>query len=194
MLQKFTITKEISENSVILSKFERRETMADDMKIGAVGTQKVDFNKWKKLTPQEIIKEQGKGEEIPPEILVWAQQMAAFSKIPDDVTYEQVDGDVGIDALNKLGIEDEDILAPEAENAEKPTKTEEPGAVKDPDKVEEEQETDEGEFVESETAVETEDNEVEEEQKENDEFTLADEDLTTNNNEILKRKERKGRL
>ncbi len=177
------------EYTVILSKFERREIMADDMKIGAVGTQKVDFNKWKKLTPQEIIKEQGKGEEIPSEILVWAQQMAAFAKIPDDVTYEQVDGDVGIDALNKLGIEDEEALAPEAENAEKPEETEEPDAVKDPAKTEENQETDEEELATSETAQETEDNEIAEE-----EFSLANADITSDNNEIRKRKERKGRL
>lgn len=167
--------------------------MADDMRIGAIGSQKVDPSKFKKLTPQEIIKEQGKGVEIPPEILVWAQQMAAFSKIPDNVTYEQVDGDVGIDALNKLGIENEELLAPEAENAERPVETEEPDAVKDPDKVEEEQETDEGEFAPSETAQETEDDEIAEE--ENDVFTPDDEKkLTTDSYEILKRKERKGRL
>ena len=163
--------------------------MADDMKIGAVGTQKTDIARWKKLTPQEIIKEQSKGEDIPPEILTWAQQMAAFAKIPDDVTYEQVDGDVGIDALNKLGIEDEGMLALEAENAEKPEETEEPDAVKDPDKTEENQETDEDEFVDSETAIETEDDEITEE-----EFSLANSDITADNNEIRKRKERKGRL
>ena len=165
--------------------------MADDMKIGAVGTQKVDLSRWKKLTPQEIIKEQGKGEDIPPEILTWAQQMAAFAKIPDDVTYEQVDGDVGIDALNKLGIEDEELLAPEAENADQPVETEDPDAVKDPDKTEENQETDEEEFATSETAQETEDNEIAEEAQT---FSLADSALTADTNEIRKRKERKGRL
>ena len=163
--------------------------MPDDMTIGAVGAQKTDLSRWKKLTPQEIIKEQGKGEDIPPEILTWAQQMAAFAKIPDDVTYEQVDGDVGIDALNKLGIEDEDILAPEAENADQPVETEDPDAVKDPDKTEENQETDENEFVSSETAQEAEDNEIAEK-----EFSLADSNITDNFNEILKRKARKGRL
>ena len=189
MLQKFTNTKEIPEISVILSKFERRENMAEDMRIGAVGPQKIDPNRFKKLTPQEILKEQGKGEDIPPEILTWAQQMAAFAKIPDDVTYEQVDGDIGIDALNKLGIESEELLAPEAENAEKPVETEEPDAVKDPDKAEENQETDEEELSTSETAQETEDNEIAEE-----EFSLASADITADNNEIRKRKERKGRL
>lgn len=163
--------------------------MADPLSIGAIGTQKTDLNRWKKLTPQEIIKEQNKGEEIPPEIITWAQQMAAFAKIPDDVTYEQVDGDVGIEALNKLGIEDEDALVLEAENAQAPEETEDPDAVKDPARAEENQETDENEFATSETAIETEEEEIAESAQN---FSLADSALTADNNEIRKRKERKG--
>ena len=77
--------------------------MADSMSITG-GTPKIDYAKWKKLTPQEIIKEQSKGQEIPAEIVTWAQQMQRFDQIPDDVTYEEVDGEVGIEALNKLGL------------------------------------------------------------------------------------------
>lgn len=153
--------------------------------------QRIDTSKWKKLTPQEIIKEQSKGEEIPAEILTWAQQMAAFAKIPDDVTYEQVDGDIGIDALNKLGIEDEEAANLEAGNAEKPTETEDPDAVKDPNKAENPEETDEDQIEtnlpESETAEET-------EKDEQAGFSLSDQSLTADNNEIRKRKERKGIL
>ena len=112
--------------------------MADSMSVTG-STTGIDISKWKKLTPQEIIKEESKGEEIPAEIVSWAQQMAAFSKIPDNVTYEQVDGDVGIDALSKLGLDEQAqaLTAPEAENAEAPTVTEEPDAVKDPARPEE---------------------------------------------------------
>ena len=160
-----------------------------DFNVTGAGNPRIDASKWKKLTPQEIIKEQSKGEDIPPEIITWAQQMTAFAKIPDDVTYEQVDGDVGIDALNKLGIDLEDNPDLSAGNAEKPTETEDPDAVKDPNKAENPEETDENEFSadipESETATHT----------ENDEeagFSLADQALTADNDEIRKRKERKG--
>ena len=68
----------------------------------------IDISRWKKLSAQEILKQESKGEEIPSEIVSWAEQMAALAKIPDDVTYEQVDGDVGLDALDKLGISPED--------------------------------------------------------------------------------------
>ena len=77
--------------------------MADSMSITG-GTTNIDISKWKKLTPQEIIKEKSKGQEIPAEIITWAEQMQRFDQMPDDVTYEEVDGDVGIEALNKLGL------------------------------------------------------------------------------------------
>lgn len=160
-----------------------------DLSIGAA---KIDLTKWKRLTPQEIIKEESKGEEIPAEIMAWAQQMAAFSKIPDDVTYEKVDGDIGLEALAKLGIEDENALKPEALNAEAPTETEEPDAVKDPARLTENEEVDQNIFMNPEIASE----EVppEEEDPGDKELTLADPALTTDPEEIRKRKERKGIL
>ncbi len=107
--------------------------MADSVNLNTSSVN-VDLEKWKKLTAKEIIKEEGRGEEIPEEILTWAQQMAAFSKIPDDITYEQVDGDVGLDALDKLGLSPEEMaqFRPEAANAQAPTATEQPDAVQDP--------------------------------------------------------------
>ena len=159
---------------------ERRKFMADLSINGA----RIDESRWRKMTPQEIIKEERKGEEIPPAILAWAQQMSAFAKIPDDVTYERVDGDVGIDALNRLGIEDES-LKPEDDNAQVPTETEEADAVKDADKTEGEK--DEFSLPASDTANET-------AEKDEQEFSLADQTLTADNDEIRKRKERKGIL
>ena len=101
--------------------------MADP--INAINGSKVDYTKWKKMTAEEIIKEEGKGEEIPAEILTWAQQMAAFSKIPDNVTYEQVDGDIGLEALEALNLEDP--ANPTTDNAVAPVETETDDAVGD---------------------------------------------------------------
>ena len=156
--------------------------------INGINSGKVDLTRWKKLTPQEIIKEKSKGEDIPAEMVAWAQQMAAFSKIPDNVTYEQVDGDVGLDALEKLGIEDEENSRLEAENAQKAVETEDPDAVRDPNKAEEIEEQDlEVSMPKSETANEA-------EKEEQAEFSLADTTITADNDEIRKRKERKGIL
>ena len=174
--------------------------MADSMNVTG-STTGIDISKWKKLTAQEIIKEESKGEEIPAEIVSWAQQMAAFSKIPDDVTYEQGDGDVGIDALSKLGLDEEAQaqLNPEAENAQAPTQTEEPGAVKDVDRPEElgEETTQDQNIFMNPTpgfAAETGSRVTEEQniEEENQQLTLADPTLTTDPEEIRKRKARRG--
>ena len=148
--------------------------MADSMNVTG-STTGIDISKWKKLTAQEIIKEESKGEEIPAEIVSWAQQMAAFSKIPDDVTYEQVDGDVGIDALSKLGLDEEAQaqLNPEAENAQAPNIFMNPTP---------------GFAAETGSRV-TEEQNIEEE---NQQLTLADPTLTTDPEEIRKRKARRG--
>lgn len=173
--------------------------MADSMNVTG-STTGIDTAKWKRLTAQEIIKEESKGEEIPAEILTWAQQMAAFSKIPDNVTYEQVDGDIGIDALDKLGLNEEglDVTAPEAQNAEAPTATAQPYAVKDPARPEElgqETTTDQNIFMNPTPgfAAETNNNTKSEEEIQQEEaITLADPSLTTDPEEIRKRKARRG--
>lgn len=173
--------------------------MADPISVTG-STTGIDITRWKKLTPQEIIKEESNGEEIPAEIISWAQQMAAFAKIPDDVTYEQVDGDVGVEALSKLGLDEEAQaqLTPEAENAQAPTQTEEPGAIRDidrPEELGEETTQDQNIFMnptpgfaaETGQNVTTEEN-IEEEQQ----LTLADPTLTTDAEEIRKRRARRG--
>lgn len=166
--------------------------MADPLNIGAI---RVDPNRFKKMTAQEIIKEESNGEEVPAEILAWAEQMAAFSKIPDNVTYEKVDGDVGLDALERLGIEDKDLAKPQAQNAEAPTATEEPDAVKDPALVQGEEEADNNIFINKAVPGQAaEKPSTEEENPTEKELTLADPALTTDPEEIRKRKERKGIL
>ncbi len=172
--------------------------MADPINLNTSSVN-VDLEKWKKLTAKEIIKEEGRGEEIPEEILTWAQQMAAFSKIPDDITYEQVDGDVGLDALDKLGLSPEEMaeFRPEAANAEAPTATEEPDAVQDPALVQEtnpENNENENIFMNPKpgNAAYTPTQETEQPDETDVEATLADPALTTDPEEIRKRRQRLG--
>ena len=175
--------------------------MADLSVNGAAGS--IDVSKWKKLTAGEIIKEQSKGEEIPAEIISWAQQMAALAQVPDDVTYEEVDGDTGVDALSKLGIEPENDRTAdiEAENAQAPQETEEPDAVQDVARTEElpEEAVENNIFMNpvpgqaAEANISTESQAVEEERTvQAEELTLADTSLTTDPEEIRKRGERRG--
>lgn len=172
--------------------------MADSMSVGSATTPKIDQSRWKKLTPQEIIKEKSKGEEIPAEILDWAEQMAAIARIPDDVTYEQVDGDVGLDALAKLGIEENPVGAQD-ENAIAPDKTEEPGAVKDvaqtSETAQETQDTeDKNIFITPPPPGQASDSKPTEEKvdQNNDLNDLANSKLGTDLEEIRKRKARRG--
>lgn len=170
--------------------------MADSMSVGSV-TSKIDLNKWKKLTAQEIIKEKSRGEEVPAEILDWAEQMAAIARIPDDITYEQVDGDVGLEALEKLGLEENPVGAQD-ENAIAPDKTEEPGAVKDvaqtSETAEEADETDETNiFITPQPGQASDAKPTEEKFEQNNELNdLANSKLGADLEEIRKRKARKG--
>ncbi len=167
--------------------------MADPINMNT-SLKNVDLERWKKLTAKEIIREESRGQEIPEEILTWAQQMAAFAKIPDDITYEQVDGDVGLDALDKLGLSPEEMaeFRPEAANAEAPTATEEPDAVQDPARA---QETEQENIFMNPTpgnAAFEPAPEAEQPEETDVEATLADSEVTTDPEEIRKRRQRLG--
>lgn len=163
--------------------------MADSMSITG-GTTNIDISKWKKLTPQEIIKEKSKGQEIPAEIITWAEQMQRFDQMPDDVTYEEVDGDVGIDALDKLGLP----TTPEEDKAVNPSDTETPDAVKDPAKDSEvPPEQDSNPFINAQPGQAGDAKPKDDtEPQDNTDLTLADPALTTDPEEIRKRKAKKG--
>lgn len=163
--------------------------MADSMSITG-GTTNIDISKWKKLTPQEIIKEKSKGQEIPAEIITWAEQMQKFDQMPDDVTYEEVDGDVGIDALDKLGLP----TTPEEDKAVNPSDTEAPDAVKDPAKDSEvPPEQDNNPFINAQPGQAGDAKPKDDtEPQDNIDLTLADPALTTDPEEIRKRKAKKG--
>lgn len=159
---------------------------------------KVDLERWKKLSAKEIIREESRGEEIPEEILSWAQQMAAFSKIPDNITYEQVDGDVGLDALDKLNLSPEEMaqFRPEAANAQSPTATEQPDAVKDPALTEQtnQEAADQNMFMNPTpgTAADIKPQNNRDTAETEAAQTLADPALTTDSEEIRKRKRKLG--
>ena len=149
--------------------------MADP--INGINTNGVDLERFKKLAPQEIIKQQSEGEEIPAEIVTWAKEVLSFAQIPDNVTYEQVGGDVGIEALNQLGIPSveqvgnigKEGVIPEEENPEIP---------------EPPQETPDG----NNTILD----EPNEDEVPDEDVTLADSSITSDDEEIRRRKARKG--
>ena len=47
---------------------------------------------WRKLTARQVLEYADKGEDIPPEILRWAEDYAKLINVPDDVSYESVNG------------------------------------------------------------------------------------------------------
>ncbi len=167
-----------------------------DMNVTNQGTQNIDLNRWKKLTAQEIIREEGKGEEVPSEILAWAQQVAAFSRIPDNVTYDKVDGDTGIDALEKLGLPAEEPVRAEEENAQRPVETETPDAVEDTTKPAEIQpeEPDNNIFASENPNIIPENPQTKQTDTEDAALTLADPKLSTDPEEIRKRKLKRGEI
>jgi len=150
--------------------------MADP--ISGINAKGVDLERFKKLSPQEIIKQQSEGEEVPAEIVTWAKDVLNFAQIPDDVTYEQVGGDVGIEALNQLGIPSDEQVGNVEEDAEIPE--EENPEIPEPP----EEETPDGN-----NAILAEPNEDE---VPADDITLADSSITADNEEIRRRKARKG--
>ena len=172
--------------------------MADSMNVSNQGTAKIDLTKWKKLTAQEIISEEGKGEEVPAEILAWAQQMAAFSRIPDSVTYDRVDGDTGVEALEKLGLPTEEPAQIEEENAEEPVETETPDAVKDttkPAELQPEEPTaEENIFATENPAAAPPAPQKESDTTEDVALTLADPALNTDPEEIRKKRQKRGEV
>ena len=150
--------------------------MADP--INGINAKGVDLERFKKLTPQEIIKQQSEGEEVPAEIVTWAKDVLSFAQIPDDVTYDLVGGDVGIEALNQLGIPSDEQVGNVEEDAEIPE--EENPEIPEPP----EEETPDGN-----NAILAEPNEDE---VPADDITLADSSITADNEEIRRRKARKG--
>lgn len=69
---------------------------------------------WNKLSASEILEHAQKGDEVPIDILHWAEDYSKLANAPDDVTYESVNGSTNTqEVLEETGEED----SPEEEEA-----------------------------------------------------------------------------
>jgi len=135
--------------------------------------------RWQQMTAKEILKMRDQGEEVPSEFQKWAAAVSAVMNTQDDVTYEMVNGETDMAAIDEaLGRDDKNRhdIAP-ADDIEN-------NIGKESDESEEAAEEDK----ESITHVPTTEKEIQEQV----DMTLADTSITTDPNEILKRKMRKG--
>lgn len=76
---------------------------------------------WKNLTADEIIKYINQGEDVPEEIKRWATEVQKLQDIPDDITYESVNGSSDKDEINNTRSNSDEPDADDA--AEKTTMT-----------------------------------------------------------------------
>lgn len=134
--------------------------------------------KWQQLTAKEILKYKQEGEEVPNEYQKWASAISAVMNVQDDVTYEMVNGETDIaaldEALGRNNVRQTDI---------QPTNEAENNIGRESEEAKDEEPTP---VLAQEEAPET------PPAQERDDITLADEAITTDPNEILKRKQRKG--
>ncbi len=63
---------------------------------------------WYKLTAREILEYADQGEDVPVEILRWAEDYNKLTNVPDDVSYESVNGSTDTDEINAKAAESED--------------------------------------------------------------------------------------
>ena len=140
---------------------------------------------WQQMTAKEILKKQTEGEQVPSEFQKWAAAVSASMNTKDDVTYEMVNGETDIAALEEMLGRDnpqqqivategaENNIGNEQENPERdivPLVAQEEAADVPPDVN-----VGEGDTI-----------------AEQNDVTLADEAITTDFNEIVKRKQRRG--
>ena len=70
---------------------------------------------WKKLNANEILDYAGQGQDVPIDILKWAEDYAKLEDAPEDVTYDSVGGATTLREANEATAEQEDI--PDTEEA-----------------------------------------------------------------------------
>ena len=136
--------------------------------------------RWQQMTAKEILKMRDQGEEVPSEFQKWAAAVSAVMNTKDDVTYEMVNGETDMAAIDEaLGREDRDSqdIAPTDDIENNIGKEDE-----DSEKAAEEKDE------ETVTHAPTTEKEIQEQV----DLTLADPSISTDPNEILKRKMRKG--
>ena len=57
---------------------------------------------WERLTPSQIIQYMNDGEDVPEEIMRWAEEVSRLEDAPDDVTYEMVNGSTNLEEINEV--------------------------------------------------------------------------------------------
>jgi hypothetical protein len=74
---------------------------------------------WRMMSANEILEHAGKGEDVPLEVLQWAEDYSKMTNVPDDVTYDAVNGETNADKVQEnLGATDADNASEAAEEAE----------------------------------------------------------------------------
>ena len=74
---------------------------------------------WQNLTAKEVLEHAGHGEDVPVEVLKWAEDYAKMENAPDDATYEAVNGATNVDEANKnAGVSDPESAEESAEETE----------------------------------------------------------------------------
>lgn len=63
---------------------------------------------WERLTPSQIIQYMNDGEDVPEEIMRWAEEVSRLEDAPDDVTYESVNGATTMDEINDVNSQGDD--------------------------------------------------------------------------------------
>lgn len=69
---------------------------------------------WERLTPSQIIQYMNDGEDVPEEIMRWAEDVSKLEDAPDDVTYESVNGATTLEEINNINSQSDE---PDAEDA-----------------------------------------------------------------------------
>ena len=70
---------------------------------------------WRNLTANEVLEYAGKGEDVPPDILRWAQDYSKLTNAPDNVSYDAVNGATTQEEVNQqlTGTESSDTTGTE---------------------------------------------------------------------------------
>ena len=69
---------------------------------------------WQRLTPSQIIQYMNAGEDVPEEIMRWAEEVSRLEDAPDDVTYESVNGASTIEEINEVNSQTDEPVADDA--------------------------------------------------------------------------------
>ena len=99
--------------------------------INTIVQQRKDVSiNWKDLSAKEVLDHAGKGEDVPLEVLKWAEDYAKLENVPEDVSYDSVNGERQRDeviekAADSNSVESEDIKAEAEENSDEVQETEE---------------------------------------------------------------------